>query len=289
LDVPGPGTPEADAGVRKRISRRTAITFKLFKARTFWEHGSMINRACHVIPSFLDLPMVNSVADASTLAPSQMSSATARPSLLSRILHILVPCISPQSTTHTVELDSQPIPKSLQEKLESKPTVHTDEVVRQDTAPFSPPSLPSEPPKPTLVSPSPSRPLIPLPSDPVEEVVPIPTTHVLPEDETAGMTSGAVQLPGSKGDSPTAEKPPLTVGDGDDSEGTSYTEEDIDEQDDDEDRLIFNGGAGIPTGPVSSSRPCPRLHPFTAVTGRSSQTPPSPHIPASCRSEMSCT
>ena len=203
--------------------------------------------------------MVNSVADASTLAPSQMSSATARPSLLSRIFHILVPCISPQSTSHTVELDSQPIPKSLQEKLESKPTVQSDEVVRQDTDPLLPPTLPSEPPKLTLVSPSSSRPAIPLPSDNVEEVVPIPTTHLLPEDETAGMTSGAVQLPGSKGDSPTVEKPhpspTLTVGDGDDSEGTSYTEEDIDEQDDDEDRLIFNGGAGIPTGPVSSSCP----------------------------------
>ena len=220
----------------------------------------MINRAYHVSNSFLPLPMVNSVADASTLAPSQMSSATARPSLLSRILHILVPCISPQSTTHTVELDSQPISKSpLQEKLESKPTVHTDEVVRQDTAPLIPPSLPSDLTKLTLVTPSSSRPAIALPSDNVEEVVPIPTAHLLPEDETAGMTSGAVQVPGSKGDSPTIEKPhpspALTVGDGEDSEGTSYTEEDIDEQEDDEDRLIFNGGAGIPTGPVSSSRP----------------------------------
>ena len=205
--------------------------------------------------------MVNSVADASTLAPSQMSSATARPSLLSRLLHLLVPCISPQSTTHIVELDSQPISKSpLQEKLESKPTVHTDEVVPQDTASLLLPQLSSDLPKLTLVTPSSSRPVTPpLPLDNVEEVVPISTTHPLLQDETAGMTSGAVQAPGSKGDSPTVEKPhpspPLTTGDGDDSEGTSYSEEDIDEQDDDEDRLIFNGGAGIPTGPVSSSRP----------------------------------
>ena len=204
--------------------------------------------------------MVNSVADASTLTPSQMSSATVRPSLLSRILHILVPCISPQPTIHIVELDSQPISKTpLQEKLDSKPTVLTDEVVQQDTAPLVPPTLPSDLTKLTLVTPSSSRPALPLPSDNAE-VVPIPTAHVLPEDETAGMTSGAVQLPGSKGDSPTVEKPhpssALPVGDGDDSEGTSYTEEDIDERDDDdEDRLIFNGGAGIPIGPVSS--PCP--------------------------------
>jgi hypothetical protein len=201
-------------------------------------------------------PMVNSVADASTLAPSQMSSsATARPSLLSRLLHLLVPCVSLQSTSHIVELDSQPISKSpLQEKLDSKPTLHTDEVVQQDT-----PSLTLPPPLPAdlaLVTPSSSRPATPLLSEHVDEVIPTPT-HLLPQDETAGMTSGAVQPPGSKGDSPTVEKSPpsssLTNGDGDDSEGTSYTEEDIDEQDDDEDRLIFNGGAGIPTGPVSSS------------------------------------
>ena len=236
------------------------ITLKLFKARTFLEHGSMINGLNHVSNSLLSClcPMVNSVADASTLAPSQMSSAAARPSLLSRLLHLLVPCISPQSTTHTVELDSQPISKTpLQEKLESKPAVHTDEVVPQDTASLPPP-LSSDLTKLTLVTPSSSRPATPpLPSDNVEEVVHVPTTHLLLPDETAGMTSGAVQAPGSKGDSPTVEKPhpPLATGDGDDSEGTSYTEEDIDEQDDDEDRLIFNGGAGIPTGPVSSSRP----------------------------------
>lgn len=201
--------------------------------------------------------MVNSVADASTLAPSQMSSATARPSILSRLLQIFIPCISPKSTTHIVELDSQ-AKSPLQEKLDSKPTVHTDEVVQQDTASLTPPSLPSDLTKPTLVTPSPSHPALPLPSDSLEEVVPIPAAHVLPEDETAGMTSGAVQLPGSKAQPSTVEKPhpstALPVGDGDDSEGTSYTEEDI-ATDDDEDRLILNGGAGIPTGSVSSSRP----------------------------------
>lgn len=206
--------------------------------------------------------MVNSVADASTLAPSQMSSsAAARPSLLSRLLRLLVPCITPHSTSHIVELDSQPISKSpLQEKLDSKPTVHTDEVVQQDITSLKspPPPLSADTTKLTLVTPSSSRPATPLLSEHVEEVISTPT-HLLPQDETAGMTSGAVQPPGSKGDSPTVEKshpsPALTNGDGDDSEGTSYTEEDIDEPDDDEDRLIVNGGAGIPTGPVSSSRP----------------------------------
>jgi len=62
------------------------------------------------------------------------------------------------------------------------------------------------------------------------------------------MTSGAVQPPGSKGDSPVHEKHPPVL-DGDESEGTSYSE-DLDEVEDDEERLISNGGAGIPLGPV---------------------------------------
>lgn len=175
--------------------------------------------------------------DASTLALSEM-----RPSFFSRILHLLVPCISPRSTSHAVELDSTPISK---EKLDSKP-IDEDE----DTTTTLPVPLPADPTKLTLVTSSSSRPATPLP----EEVVSTPTPDLLPQDETAGMTSGAVQPPGSKGDSPTIEKsqPSPPNGDGDESEGTSYTEEEIDEQEDDEDRLIFNGGAGIPTGPVSS-------------------------------------
>lgn len=178
--------------------------------------------------------------DASTVTLPQMSSSQ-KPSLFSRILHLIVPCIS---TAHIVELDIDNSKSPLQEKLDSKPA---DGVVPQEP----PADLP-------LVTSSSSRPGTPPLSEHVEEVVPTPTTHLLPQDETAGMTSGAVQPPGSKGDSPTTEKshpsPAPTNGDGDESEGTSYTEEDLEEQEDDEDRLIFNGGAGIPTGPVSCSR-----------------------------------
>jgi hypothetical protein len=46
---------------------------------------------------------------------------------------------------------------------------------------------------------------------------------------------------------------------GDESDGTSFTEDEevedvpgIDEAEDDEDRLILSGGAGIPIGPVSA-------------------------------------
>jgi len=202
------------------------------------------------------------------------------PSFFSRIFHFLVPCISQQSTSHIVELDSTPISKSppLHEKLDSKPT--------EDPLPLST-NL-------TLVTSSSSRPPTPPLSENVDDVVPTPTT-LLPQDETAGMTSGAVQPPGSKGDSPTIEKsqpsPALTNGDGDESERTSYTEEDLEEQEDDEDRLILNGGAGIPTGPVSCFPVLTNLcrHLFTLFKGRYPQTPSSAHITASRRSKMPCT
>jgi hypothetical protein len=76
------------------------------------------------------------------------------------------------------------------------------------------------------------------------------------------MTSGAVQPPGSTGHSqpPTPQRnsnvPSTTGGDNDESDNTSYTDDEelddggVDEIEDEEDRLILNGGAGIPIGPV---------------------------------------
>jgi carboxy-terminal domain RNA polymerase II polypeptide A small phosphatase len=79
------------------------------------------------------------------------------------------------------------------------------------------------------------------------------------------VTSGAVQPPGSTGDGILSPHHPHgrnhTVDgslDGDESDETSFTEDEdvddgnaLDEPEDDEDRLIMNGGAGIPIGPVS--------------------------------------
>jgi RNA polymerase II subunit A small phosphatase-like protein len=50
---------------------------------------------------------------------------------------------------------------------------------------------------------------------------------------------------------------PSNASEGEESEGTSFTEdEDMDglDDDDDEDKLIMNGGAGIPIGPVGEIR-----------------------------------
>lgn len=86
--------------------------------------------------------------------------------------------------------------------------------------------------------------IIPVDSEVI--VPPPPSAHTLPDDETDGLTSGAVQPPGSTGDlvrTATRETQ--------ESDGTEYSSEIID----DEDRLIRNGGSGIPIGPDGLPRP----------------------------------
>ena len=92
-------------------------------------------------------------------------------------------------------------------------------------------------------------------------IVPPTPTKVVPESETGGVTSSAVVPPGSTAEE-VAHLRALQAHEsssGDESDGTSFTEDEevedvpgIDEAEDDEDRLILSGGAGIPIGPVSA-------------------------------------
>ncbi|KAF5320784.1 hypothetical protein D9619_001428 [Psilocybe cf. subviscida] len=176
----------------------------------------------------------------------------------SKLVRILVPCISPSPAAHPVELEETPKAQP-EEKTEAKPV----EVEKAATPPSAeaqaPPAnaTPAEPPKPLIVTTS-SRPVTPLNADDELHLPPTPTAQLLPVEETAGMTSGSVQPPGSKGESPVDDKTHLTPphsADGDESEGTNYSEDEVDEQEDEEDRLIFNGGAGIPIGPDGIPKP----------------------------------
>jgi RNA polymerase II subunit A small phosphatase-like protein len=97
----------------------------------------------------------------------------------------------------------------------------------------------------------------------VDEVMTPPTpVSLLPPAETEGVTSGAVQPPGSTGESVlhhnhhNKRDSAVPANDGDESD-TSFTDDEdmddinnVDEAQDEEDRLILNGGAGIPIGPV---------------------------------------
>lgn len=97
-------------------------------------------------------------------------------------------------------------------------------------------------------------------------VPPTPTKQLLPLSETDGLTSGAVQPPGSTGEETKHNVVRVTVGEpGDeDTDGSSEDEQFeeghlVQEWEDDEQRLIREGGAGIPVGPVSQNLP-PSCH-----------------------------
>jgi len=89
-----------------------------------------------------------------------------------------------------------------------------------------------------------------------------PSKTLLPVAETEGVTSGAVQPPGSKGDDVVHTRT-HSQDSGDESDATTtFTEEDdmdemnvIDDLEDEEERLIMNGGVGIPIGPDGVPRP----------------------------------
>lgn len=108
------------------------------------------------------------------------------------------------------------------------------------------------PPSPSPITPSRSQ----QPTPDSALVVPTPTTsHLLPKDETAGLTSGAVQPPGSTGhedEEPTTVHVPVHHDDEAESvhqADTTGHDADVDHElasDDDEERLIIQGGIGIP-------------------------------------------
>ena len=128
---------------------------------------------------------------------------------------------------------------------------------------------------PAALLPVPERPETPPPLHPIDipphsedpsVVVPPTPTKLLPREETEGLTSGAVVPPGATGhehqDSShdhhhhnTHTQDLENESDG----STSLTDEEsddeaqMDEIEDEEERLIMNGGAGIPIGAVSGT------------------------------------
>jgi len=165
--------------------------------------------------------------------PNGISNLNSRPSLFSRLFRVLVPCVS----SNTLHSDSLP------EKFSNDPD----------------PTPPIEQPPEISIS-------VPAPQN---ELLTPHTPQLLPLSETEGVTSGAVQPPGSTGDSPTSlhEKsisqdsavPVNGTAEGDDSEGTSFTEDEdmdgLDDLEDEEEKLIMDGGAGIPIGPDGIPKP----------------------------------
>lgn len=172
-----------------------------------------------------------------------------RPSFLSRVVHRVVPCVSPAPDSPHEADDTSPEPSSLAlremtgvqlPERDAQPMDSDNQAkTSQEVAPIAPLVNP-----PIVVFPPPSS------TDSDIIVPPPPSTHLLPEDETDGLTSGAVQPPGSTGEIVRTH----TRDSSEDSDRTSVTDDDgdnhmLDEQAE-EDRLIRNGGSGIPIGLV---------------------------------------
>ncbi|KAF8482513.1 HAD-like domain-containing protein, partial [Russula ochroleuca] len=206
---------------------------------------------------------------------------SSRVSFISRLFRALVPCIGPSRLLNEAVNEVASDPNSSAAALREKPSprdAEKDSSLRpvQET-PVSNDSVSEQPHPSAELAPSssgliaePARPLQITPpaastSDKDLDIIVPPTpTKVVPESETGGVTSSAVVPPGSTAEE-VAQLRALQAHEsssGDESDGTSFTEDEevedvpgIDEAEDDEDRLILSGGAGIPIGPDGVPRP----------------------------------
>ncbi|KAG9127082.1 hypothetical protein FRC07_000733 [Ceratobasidium sp. 392] len=175
----------------------------------------------------------------------------------------LIPCASP-SSAHPIDEDTvtnepSAIPMAEREKEKPAPAVISEKQVSPSTESHTVDPTSStvtgttvvpEQHKPAIA------PLVPVPvpaspTEPEEVVPPSPKPQLLSQEESEGMLSGSVQAPGSTG-------VPETESEG----GSSFTDdEDVGkeledhEAEDEEERLILQGGAGIPIGPDGQPKP----------------------------------
>ncbi|KAI0675170.1 NIF-domain-containing protein [Trametes maxima] len=181
---------------------------------------------------------------------SKAPSKRAKRSFLSRFTLLCKSCIQTQDS-HPIDLDegvSQVIDSEKQTLKEAESGTAQHGTRESSTATTGAPLT------------------IPPPSIPDADIIvpPTPTKQLLPLSETDGLTSGAVQPPGSTGEDVSHShllRHRVARDSGDESDG-SFTEEanfneliTVDEVEDEEQRLIRQGGNGIPTGPDGQPKP----------------------------------
>ncbi|KAI0771806.1 HAD-like domain-containing protein [Irpex lacteus] len=182
-------------------------------------------------------------------------------SLLERITHFCTPRIRRTHEIDVEEVVTRPIETEKKEDATEKDAPKEVETTTQhDTRESSSAT--------TIVAHPPALDLTNLPPPPstLEDdiaivVPPTPTKQLLPLSETDGLTSGAVQPPGSTGEETKHEIVRVSVGEpGEDTDGSSEDEafedgQPVDDWEDDEQRLIRQGGSGIPLGSDGIPRP----------------------------------
>ena len=220
-----------------------------------------------------------SASDATATSPTRHekpSKSQAKQSFLNKLVRALIPCVVPSSRTHDIGLPGDAQPSVGGSAVKEKPgpvgTVGESSLTQNgrtaDPAhPSNQTSVPSTSSATTPLKPTPRPDATPQPSDDVTQVdlaaandptvAPTPSRTLLPVADPEGVTSGAVQPPGSRGDDVVHTRT-HSQDSGDESDvATTFTEEDdpdenpLDDMEDEEEPLIMNGGVGIPIGPVS--------------------------------------
>ncbi|GLB37120.1 putative NLI interacting factor [Lyophyllum shimeji] len=184
-----------------------------------------------------------SINKSGRLSGRRSSASRSKPSLFSRVVHKVVPCVSPDPEDFKIDVNGTDdvVPSERRHSLRDSTNVEMQQITQEN------PTTPSSGHPP------------PSPTDSEIIVPPPPSTHLLPEDETDGVTSGAVQPPGSTGSTPIEVTRTHTQDSADDSDGTSYTDDEDERrmiiEQDDEEALIKKGGSGIPIGPDGQPKP----------------------------------
>ncbi|KAJ7188337.1 protein phosphatase, partial [Mycena filopes] len=177
----------------------------------------------------------------SHIVKSTTHRARTKPTFLTRVVYKLVPCVGPDSNAMAKDLDEA---LSAPQMVEVRGSEAGPQTATSETSALDATALGLAPPAINIERP-PSR------ADSEIIVQPPLSTHLLPEDETDGLTSGAVQPPGSTGEIIARTH---TRDSSEDSDGTSFTDDEGDDrraydEQAQEERLIKNGGSGIPIGP----------------------------------------
>jgi len=196
------------------------------------------------------------------------STRSSKLSFFSRLVRKLVPCTS-TSRTHPLDIDDKASGTS---ELDSSIVLKEKQGLK-DVEKESGPSHPSKGTIDTTPAPSPTDTSSSLPlatSNPVaiislpppvdSDVIIPPSKQLLPESETEGVTSGAVQPPGSTGEENLHDHTMHGHPSGNETDDTGGDEEyqdanNMEDMEDDEDRLIRQGGAGIPIGSDGELQP----------------------------------
>jgi len=232
-----------------------------------------------------------SASDATTTSPVKREKppkSQTKQSFLNKLVRVLIPCVTTSSRAHDIELpgDAQPTSTDPAAKEKQVPVGTVGEPstsVQNGRTPEPAQSFhqTGDPSTSLVVSPQlvPRPDTLPQPPKDATSVdlatanLTVISTPSKTSSPVAEMTSGAVQPPGSKGDDIVHTRT-HSQDSGDESDATTtFTEEDegeenvIDDLEDEEERLIMNGGVGIPIGPVSYLFPRHIFTPNRATIG----------------------